>query len=222
MSTTDRVELLRSAGFDLPSGGTTALGTHFRSRKVALGQHLFHEGDPCGSLFVVVSGTLEAVTTSRSGRELVLASMGEGSVIGELTIIDGDRRNAGVRAIVASEVLGISRRVFVREARLNPEIGLALARMCADRVRALSEWATNSSFATLESQLATTVMTLASERGADGVLRITQQSLGDRLGVSRESVNKWLRRWERNGIIRLGRGSVTIIDRKHLEAIAVS
>ena len=167
---TDHVELLRSAGFDLPSAGTSALATRFRSRKVAQGQHLFHEGDPCGSLFIVASGTLEAVTTSRSGRELVFGSMGAGSVIGELTIIDGDRRTAGVRAVVASEVLSLSRKVFLREARLDPEIGLALARLCANRVRSWSEWASSSSFATVESRLASTVMALANERATDVML----------------------------------------------------
>jgi CRP-like cAMP-binding protein len=43
-------------------------------------------------------------------------------------------------------------------------------------------------------------------------LRVTQSELGSMLGVSRESVNKQLNRFARQGWIALGRGSVTLND----------
>jgi len=219
MGTIDRSALLATAGFDLSPASAAELAARFRPRKLSPGSYLFHEGDRSGSLFVVADGVLEAVTTSSSGQELVFSMMGVASVIGELTIIDGSRRTASIRAVVASEVLGVSRKVFLEQARENPEIGLALASMCASRVRRLSEWATDVSFASLDARLASDLLTLASA-APSGVVHTTQQSLGDRLGVSRESVNKWLRTWERSGIVRLGRGSVSVVDAKNLRAIA--
>ncbi len=220
---TTRGQLIVNAGFDLPIATAVALAADFHPRRLDDGDYLFHEGDPGTTLFVVEAGCVEAVTTSRDGRELVFGSMDPGAIIGELTIIDGDQRSASIRAIEPSLVSGISRRDFLRHAHETPDIGLALAKLCAQRALDLSQWASKTSFGTLEARLSTTLLKLlAADVEGEPVITITQQALSDRLGVSRESINKWLRSWERDGIVRLGRRSITVVDPKHLEAAALS
>lgn len=219
-----RVQLLAHAGFDVGPDALAALADDFTAQQLCPGDYLFHEGDPGNRLLVVATGLVEAVTTNTDGRELVFRAMGAGSIIGELTIVDGANRSAGVRATEPSSVIGISRRAFLRHAHRRPEIGLALAQLCARRALDLSQWASSSSFSSLESRLAATLLTLrlGADTTAVPVISITQQALGDRLGVSRESVNKWLRSWERDGVVELGRNRITVRDTKHLEALALS
>lgn len=57
---------------------------------VARGQHLFKEGDPGDALYVVLGGHLEITKRDRNGSEQVLAKLGEGSVVGEMSLLGGD------------------------------------------------------------------------------------------------------------------------------------
>ena len=57
----------------------------------------------------------------------------------------------------------------------------------------------------------------------DGVLidiRLPQQDLADLVGTTRESVNKQLRSWEEEGLVKLERTRITITQREALEATA--
>lgn len=222
MDVMGRADLLIRAGFNLQVDAAHALAGDARGRRLSVGDFLFLEGDPGTTLYVVESGRVEAFTASNAGRELVFRRMGPGSMIGELTILDGSPRTAGVRAVEPSRLFGISRKVFLEHAHREPEVGLALAQLCASRARDLSQWASKSSFSTLEARLSTTLLTLAANERSGPVITITQQALGNRLGVSRESINKWLRRWERDGLVTLGRRSIRLVDHKRLEAAALT
>ncbi len=218
-----RAALLIRAGFNLSHDEAELLAADFHDRKLGVDDYLFHEGAPGNALFLVHSGKVEAVTSSRDGRELVFRSMGPDSIIGELTIIEGTRRSAGIRAVEPSVVTGISRDVFLAHAEQTPAIGLALAELCARRARDLSQWISTAAFTTVQARLSGALLTLPTTSSDEAVvLRITQQALGDRLGVSRETINKWLRTWERDGIVQLGRSNITLLDPKRLEALALS
>jgi CRP-like cAMP-binding protein len=55
-------------------------------------------------------------------------------------------------------------------------------------------------------------------KGEKGVtIRMSQQAVADHMGISRESVNKVLSKWEQAGIVSLWRGQITIHDRDGLE-----
>ena len=223
MEPTTRAALLIRAGFNLSTPDAEVLAASFHDRNLGSGEYLFHEGEPGAALYLVQTGKLEAVTSSLSGRELVFQPMGPGAVIGELTIIEGTPRSDGVRAVEPSAVAAIHRTAFLDHARRTPAIGLALAELCARRARELSQWISTAVFTSVEARLAGALLTLPARPGNDGpVLHITQQALGDRLGVSRETANKWLRSWERDGIVVLGRSMITLLDLKRLEALALS
>lgn len=59
-------------------------------------------------------------------------------------------------------------------------------------------------------------MSRAAPRDGLPRLRVTQQSLADQLGITRESTNKALRSLEHEGLVSLGRGSVTLTDPEEL------
>ena len=223
METSRRAALLIRAGFNLSAEDAELLAADFNERTLSVDDFLFHEGDPGTTLFLVESGQVEAVTSSQDGRELVFSTMGPDSILGELTIIAGLSRSAGIRAVEASVVIGIGRDTFLAHANRRPAIGLALAELCARRARELSQWVSTAAFTTVGARLSGALMTLPPASSDDDVvLHITQQALGDRLGVTRETVNKWLRSWEREGIVRLGRSNITLLDTKRLEALALS
>jgi NTE family protein len=86
-----------------------ALAHACRVAGVHAGDWLLREGDPPSSAYVVRTGRFEVVVDGHVVREL-----GPGSVFGELALLTGDHRSAGVRARRDSTVLEIPRAEFDR------------------------------------------------------------------------------------------------------------
>ena len=51
-------------------------------------------------------------------------------------------------------------------------------------------------------------------------IRLTQRELGNIVGMTRESVNKCLREWQRAGIVRIEANAIVIVKREELEQVA--
>jgi CRP-like cAMP-binding protein len=56
--------------------------------------------------------------------------------------------------------------------------------------------------------------------GAQIELRLSQQELGDLIGATRESVNKYLSEWTRSGVLKQGRDRLEIFDLDALRSVA--
>jgi CRP-like cAMP-binding protein len=74
------------------------------TRKVAAGEDLFREGDPGDGLFLVISGEIN-VTKRAPGGEHLLARLGPGGVLGEMSLVTADPRSATGRAFVDTRVI---------------------------------------------------------------------------------------------------------------------
>lgn len=76
------------------------------------GDLLFEEGDAAEALYVVADGTIEVRTRTPGGESTVLAELGPGSVIGEMSILEGGERSATVEALGNVELFRVSRSAF--------------------------------------------------------------------------------------------------------------
>ncbi|MEM9517912.1 MAG: Crp/Fnr family transcriptional regulator [Actinomycetota bacterium] len=209
----ETIEALRRAGFDCPDESLARLAASARRTSLPNGDYLFHKGDPSRSLFVVVSGQLDAVSTSYEGQDLVFSRLGPDTVIGELTVIDGSPRTASIRAASAATVISFDRQAFLETARADGAVGLALAALCARAAHRLSGWAEGASFSDTSVRLVRLLLEIAPDDATGPVtIRATQQSLADQLGLTRESVNKALNNLAHDEFVALGRGTVTIND----------
>lgn len=112
-------------------------------RMLVAGEELFHENDPGESLLIVQSGRVEVFKRIRGDVDRVLASLGGGDVLGEMSFIDGSRRSASARTAEASEFLVLSRSAFAKLQKERPEIAAGfyrnLSAILAARVRTTNE-----------------------------------------------------------------------------------
>jgi CRP-like cAMP-binding protein len=162
---------------------------------------------------------------SGSGTEATLALIGPGDCTGELSLFDGKPRSATATAMQATRTFVVSRDDFVAWVRERPGASLALLETLALRLRRTNEIVTDLVFLDLAHRLAKHLLVLASSH-ADGPnarrprLQVTQSELASMLGVSRESVNKQLNQFSRDGWITLSRGAVIIDDAEALRTFA--
>jgi CRP-like cAMP-binding protein len=197
-----------------------------RSRSIAAREELFHKGDAGTQVYAVVHGALKIVTTSEEGDDLVFNLLGPGAVIGEVAVLCNAERSASVVALSACELLVIERRDLFAFLRSHPDASLALMAVLAQRVRSLSELLEDTLFLNLPVRLAKKLVALAGSHGQrtpEGVridLKLSQAEWGDLVGATRESINKQLRAWTDEGLIRLDGGYILIRRPDQLASLA--
>jgi CRP/FNR family transcriptional regulator, cyclic AMP receptor protein len=166
----------------------------------------------------VLRGTAKMTSVSRDGKEIVLNIMHPGEIFGEIALLDGDERSADAVAMTDCDILVLHRRDFMPILEKRADICLILLRILCQRLRQTSEQVEDVMFRHLESRLAKRLLHLAESVGLHGLqstsveLHVSQRELGNMAGGSRESVNKILQNWHRQGLIDLGKASVLIRD----------
>ena len=117
--------------------------------ELARGEYLLRRGEPGGDVFLLVSGALDVVD-SRTTPEVILTTLREGAVVGEMAFIDDSPRSADVRGSTDCAVLRWGRDDLRSVLAKHPEISAVfyerVARMTASRVRALTEGAMVGSY----------------------------------------------------------------------------
>lgn len=196
---------------------------NFPARKM-----IIQEGEPGDFMLVILDGRAKVSLISIDGKEAILSLLGNGEAVGEMSLLDGDRRSANVTALQACRCLVISRLDFLPFLERHPRVALKMLEALSRKIRATNELVGSLSFKNLPGRLARILINLSERYGqanAQGMrinFRLSQEDLGNLAGVSRESVNRQLHAWEDEGILQLEHGAVTILKQDVLirEALA--
>ena len=205
----------------LPEEELRALASKGHVHDYTNGTAIFHEGDPGDALHIVIEGGVRIVVASPKGEEATVALLGPGECVGELALLDGKPRSASAIASGNTKTLVVRRDEFMRWLSERPKAAFALLETLSLRVRRTDEALADFAFLDLPQRLAKRLLDVASiqqdgNERAGFQIRITQAELASMLGVSRESVNKQLNRFARDGWITLSRGAVTLEDSEAL------
>ena len=189
-------------------------------------QLVYAAGDPPNGLFALISGEIRVVQTSAAGRSALLMIASPGAWFGETAMIDGEPRSSDAFAIGHATVLQLSPTGFRRLTADSSENYAAFARLvCLQYRRALDHIVTTSNLP-LITRLAQRLLGLAHGHGRamrDGLvidLRLSQETLANTVGVSRQTLNRALKGLEVQGVISVGYGTVTVLNPSALETLA--
>ena len=211
----DKKALLRSHPFfsGLNERILDSLVPHAVTRKVKRGTLLFRKGDPGTNLYVVCAGAVRVSAPSEQGKDAIFNLIVPGEIFGEIAFLDGGPRSADGVMIEAGELMVIERRDFLPLLRDYPELALRLLEVVCGRLRRTSQQVEDIVFLGLEPRLAKAILYLYDQSASKPAqkLRVTQRDISQLIGVSRESVNKQLRSWERRKWLKLERGGLSIL-----------
>ncbi len=195
-------------------------------RSFPAGTRVFHEGDSSDACYIVKTGSFRVTREHSDGRAITLATLGPGEIFGELAMLDGDQRSASAEALTDGELLALPAGDVRALLSRHPEIALKLVAGLVRRLRAANVRISRQSFQTVPSRVAGILAQLSREAlTAEGVeldgngtapgevtIRMNQTDLAQLAGTSRESVSRFLAELERAGVVRSGRGRVTVLD----------
>lgn len=201
---------------DLSTKSLEALAGASHTRHVARGKILFQQDDPANAVFVVQSGAIALLLSTPDGRELVINEMHSGDYFGELALLTGGRRSTGAVATKDSKIIWIPRHRFLKELEEDAGVMRHVLKTTAERLQISSQREGALAFLDAPSRLAKTLLQLEARMGENGVISISQEELGQRVGLARQTVAKTLGRWRRAGWVLTKRGRIEILDRSAL------
>jgi CRP/FNR family cyclic AMP-dependent transcriptional regulator len=98
------------------------------------GAHLFHENDHSRELYILQSGRVR-VYRKIGGRDIELAILTKGAVLGEMALIDGKPRSASAAACEETSVIMIDAETFAKRISGVPSWFLSMVRTTSEKIR---------------------------------------------------------------------------------------
>jgi CRP-like cAMP-binding protein len=186
---------------------------------------IYRRGEPGGSLMVLLSGRIKISNVSPEGKEVVLNFLRAGDLNGEIAVLDGKERTADALALEETRAVVISARDLLPMLMSNPSALLDITVTLCEKLRAISaivEDNTREMRARAASGLLRLVQRhgMISEKTVRLDLLLSQQDLGNYLGISRENVSRQLRRLRFANVVDIEDGHIVITDKDGLEEIA--
>ncbi len=183
---------------------------HFRA-----GQQIMSLGEQSPGLFIVLQGRVRLSTMAADGREQVLDMVNPGELFDLVPLFDALPNQTNARAMSAVEVLLLPHTALHQTICQHPELALAMLRAMALQLRDLTTLVEDLAFRSVRSRLARHLLAEA----ASGSAELTHQELAERAGTVREMVGRVLRRMAEEGLVKLARGRVIVLDQAGLQHV---
>lgn len=199
---------------------------HVVKRRLKRNTVIFHENDPAAAFYLVKTGRVKIYKAGPDDREQVLAILGDGQIFGDVPAFDGGPYPATAATMADSEIYLIRSEDFQELVRRYPEVALKIIRVLGQRLRQSMELVRDLSFKQVPHRLAGLLLKLGSEYGGEteeGLLidlPLSRQELADIVGTSRETITRELKKMEREGMLKVERRLITIIDLDRLKTWA--
>jgi CRP/FNR family transcriptional regulator, cyclic AMP receptor protein len=187
------------------------------------GEHVFHQGSLGSTLYVIVAGQVRIFTSSESGQELTITIFRDGDFFGEMALLDGQPRAAGAQAMCRTTALTLHRAAFLHTITACPPIAASILEVMAARIRQSNTAAEQLANLSASQRVVRHLLDLAARYGvADGGavridLHLTQDDLASLSGTTRETVNRVLAGLRDQGLIRVERARVSVLNLPQLE-----
>ena len=169
------------------------------------------EGDLTDSLYVILSGKVKVYLGDASGKELILDIKGPGQYFGEMVLDEGPR-SASVMTMEPSQFAVISGSDFKSCLLKHPQIALNVITNLIRLARGLNENVKSLAMLDVYGRVARMLLDLAVEQNGHMVIpeKLTQKEMANRVGASREMINRILRDLSTGGYIKVESGRITI------------
>jgi CRP-like cAMP-binding protein len=209
------------------------LATACRTRRFRKGEVIFHQGDPGDALHVILAGRVKISSPSDSGVEAILTTLRPGEFFGALALLDGAPRSATATAVDAAETMVLPRDRFRQLLNERVEVRELVFAELARELRRLTYHVEELHFLDITGRLASQLARLAEEQvrasaeaGEDPPAEIrldgpiTQGELAAMVGSTRQSINKLLGYFTDDGLIRVERDAIVVLDLPGLQRTA--
>jgi CRP/FNR family transcriptional regulator, cyclic AMP receptor protein len=207
-----------------PTALPEALVANGRLLHLNTGEWAQTEGDEHRGLVIVVQGVVHVSCQAAGNRNVLIGHCEAGAVLGHATRYSGGPRLVTAVCAEPSVLLAVSERALEKVAAQWPTLWRALALSAYSytrrTVRALAELISLPPRQRLASRLL--IMASSAPGRASPVVRLSQQAIGEMIGVTRKTVNGHLAAFERAQLIKASYSHIVLTDVEGLRRLADS
>lgn len=203
----------------LPPERLQRLTEKLRRKSVSAGTNMITADQPGEVVYVLLDGTVKILIEQMDGREVILAFLGPGDTVGEMSLVDSAGRSANVMTMEKCTFLWMDRTSFQELLRNVPEFAQNLVRLLSSRLRMANEQIQSLSSLDVAGRLARQILAFSerygepAEGGTQISLRLTQTDLAELVGASRERVNQVMVDFRQKGYLSVDSGHHILVQR---------
>lgn len=208
---------------DLSDAEIAAIAATAPMKTVAAGEMLYAPHNPVEALFILKRGRVRIFRVSADGRALTTAILTPGTIFGEMVLIGQRMYDNFAEALDEATVCVMSRADVYRLLLADPRIAARITEVLGARLAEMERRLSDSLFKTVPQRLAATLTKLGRDQPRSRSMRagslsrgpqiaLTHEQIAALAGTSRETATKVLGQFAARGLIRLGRGRITLLD----------
>jgi CRP/FNR family transcriptional regulator, cyclic AMP receptor protein len=179
-------------------------------------------GDERSHVYIVIRGMVKLARLSEDGREIIIDTVEEGEMFGELAVINPGEHDTMAEMMTKGKIAAIPADQFEDILAAIPRLSFLLARVIGVRRMVLESKLEDLAFRNVPARLARFLMEQAALFGKQTGAFInvpsqySQQEIGSMIGSTRETTSHFLNDFRRSGIIDFNKRSISILDPERL------
>lgn len=196
------------------------IGDHAVIRKYAKGEYVHGYGSTCLGPLLVLTGSLRVFLLSEDGREITLFSLKEGDpcILSASCVISRITFDTNMVAESDSELLVINSAAFDKIAKENVYVRCFMYEVATERFSSVMWTMQQILFLKIDKRLSNYLLSEYRKNG-NREIKTTHEQIAVQISSAREVVARMLKRFEGEGLVKLGRGSIILEDIEGLEKI---
>jgi CRP/FNR family transcriptional regulator, cyclic AMP receptor protein len=209
----------------VPRRDLERLAARMHERSFPAGASVLTAEQPGEAVYMLLGGVVKVHTSLPDGTEVILAVLGPGEVVGEMSVADSLGRSASVTTLEDSAFIWMDRKTFLSGTEEAPAIARNLLGILSRRLRLADTHTRSLAALDVHGRIAAQLLAFAREYGeplpeGGGTLiplRLTQTDLGGLVGASRVRVNQVLGYYRNRGEISMDKeGRIIVHDEEAL------
>jgi CRP/FNR family cyclic AMP-dependent transcriptional regulator len=214
------IELLRG----LSAAQLSQVSGYLYCRTYPAGANIITVEQPGEVVYLIQSGTLKIHIEQANGSDVILAILGRGDIVGEMSLVDSAGRSASVITLEESRLFWMAAKDFQECLKAFPIMAQNLVRTLSRRVRLANELVQALANLDVHGRVARQLLAFADKYGESGSngdvlipLRLTQGDMADLVGASLKRVNQVMVSFKSQGYISVDeKYCITVRNRKAL------
>ncbi|AWI80595.1 hypothetical protein CEW87_15215 [Parazoarcus communis] len=184
-------------------------------RRFPRGQSVVRAGDRTDYVYFVLTGSLKVVVSDEDGREVILSILGQGELFGEMGMFGEQPRSASVVAVVAADLVMISKQDFRQLMQENFEVAWRIMCNLAERLRNADRKIESLALMDVYGRVAGLLIEMAEDVDGETVVvrKISKQDIAKMIGASREMVSRVMKDLGQQGLIEETPQGIILRDR---------
>ena len=180
---------------------TLAAGSARRS--YPKGRTIVSEGEPSQSMYILLAGRAKVQRSDSEGKEVILAVLGSGEFIGEMSLIDDAPRSASVITLEPCEFMAVSKDAFKAMLVQSPEVAMNVMRGLVRRLREADKKIETLALLDVYGRVARVLLDFSEDVGGERMVKnkLPRQEIAKMIGASREMVSRVMKGLEIDGYI---------------------